>query len=254
MFKEKAKGFIAGVCATVVVVTAFTVFAQTIDVEIGGIKVFWDGVEKTLTDATGKKVEPMIYEGTTYVPLRAMATLMGKPVDWDQQTTSVYVGEKPTAATTPLIDMKDKVIETKNAIGIYATIEDTDKELYLKNNKITGLTNVMLNGCSYPDIDVQTRSSITLALEGGYSKIVGKAVMPYQAIGSDQINNIAFFSVTNDGQEQEIASYDLKQTQDPIEFDVNLRGVTNLRIYIDKDNDYDCSGYVVLYDVAFLGK
>ena len=77
MFKERLKGFIAGVCVTAMIAGAATVFAQNIDAYIGGIKVYWDGVEKTLLDAKGDKVEPMIYEGTTYVPLRAMSNLMG---------------------------------------------------------------------------------------------------------------------------------------------------------------------------------
>ena len=83
MFREKLKGFIAGVCVTAVLAGAATVFAQNIDAYIGGVKVFWDGVEKTLLDATGSKVEPIIYNGTTYVPLRAMSNLMGKDVDWE---------------------------------------------------------------------------------------------------------------------------------------------------------------------------
>lgn len=259
MLKEKIKGFIAGVCTTVLLAGAVTVFAANIDVFMGGIKIYWDGIEKTLTDVNGNKVEPMIYEGTTYVPLRAMASLMGKEVDWDQQNMAVIVGEKPVAETTQLIDMKDKVIGNTGSMAIFSSIDEItfmgrQKEFYLKNKKITGLSNVMLNGNSAPDINIKDGASMTFALEGAYSKIVGKAIMPYEEIGSNKENVISFYAITNDGTETKITSYPLKQTEDAIEFEVNVTGVKNLKVCIDKENSSEYEGYVIFYDVAFLGK
>lgn len=255
MLKEKIKGFIAGVCTTVLLAGAVTAFAANIDVVMSGIKIYWDGIEKTLTDVNGNKVEPMIYEGTTYVPLRAMANLMGKEVDWDQQNMAVIVGEKPVAETTQLADMKDKVIGNTGSMAIFSSIDEiTHKEFYLKNKKITGLSNVMLNGNSWPDINIRDGASITFALEGDYSKIVGKAIMPYEEIGSNKENVISFYAVANDGAETKITSYPLKQTKDAIEFEVNVTGVKNLKVCIDKENSSEYEGYVIFYDVAFLGK
>ncbi|MBE7025837.1 MAG: copper amine oxidase N-terminal domain-containing protein, partial [Ruminococcaceae bacterium] len=102
MLKAKMKGFILGVCVALILTSVVTAFAVGIDVHIGGIRIYWDGVEKTLRDANGEKVEPMIYNGTTYVPLRAMSQLLGKKVEWDQATTSVYVGGKPVQSTLHL--------------------------------------------------------------------------------------------------------------------------------------------------------
>ena len=91
---DKVKGFITGVIVTALLMAAITALAvEVINIEVttNGIKVYWDGVEKTLTNARGEKVEPMIYEGTTYVPLRAMGELLGKSVEWDQAKFAVYV-------------------------------------------------------------------------------------------------------------------------------------------------------------------
>lgn len=102
--KSNIKSFLLGVIMTVIVTGVLTAFAATIDVEIGGIRIFWDGEEKTLTNVNGEKVEPMIYNGTTYVPVRAMSELMGKKVEWDETTSTVYVGGKPEGITAATVN------------------------------------------------------------------------------------------------------------------------------------------------------
>ena len=47
-----------------------------------------DGVEQTFTDANGKRVYPLLYSGSTYLPLRAIGELMGKTVTWDGKTST----------------------------------------------------------------------------------------------------------------------------------------------------------------------
>lgn len=238
MFKERVKGFIAGVCVTALLAGAATAFAQTIDVAMNGIRVYWDGVEKTLLDANGDKVEPMIYEGTTYVPLRAMSNLMGKEVSWDQQTLSVYVGERPVAETTPIDQFPQDKIQ-KNGVSV----RTGDNATFNLKNKVIQCNNLLSGVSNYN----------TYILDGKYSKIVGKAVMPYTTIGSSKKGNLIFYSVANDGSETEIAKYDLKQTQDPIDIDVNLLGVVNLKI-VFPDEGYALGNVpIAFYDVSFLG-
>lgn len=60
-----------------------------------GIPIYVDGVEMKPTDANGNPVETFIYNGTTYVPLRAVSQYLGKAVKWDGNNRSVYIGETP---------------------------------------------------------------------------------------------------------------------------------------------------------------
>ncbi len=60
----------------------------------GDIKVYVDKELQTFQDANGETVYPIIYNGTTYLPVRAIGGLMGKEVHWDNDTRSISLGEK----------------------------------------------------------------------------------------------------------------------------------------------------------------
>ena len=51
--KINIKSFILGVCVALTLTSIISVSAQNIDVIMNGIKIYWDGVEKTLTDTNG---------------------------------------------------------------------------------------------------------------------------------------------------------------------------------------------------------
>ena len=52
-----------------------------------------DGVERTFTDVNGNTVYPLLYNGSTYLPLRAIGNLMGKTVVWDGKTCTATLGD-----------------------------------------------------------------------------------------------------------------------------------------------------------------
>ncbi len=68
---------------------------ETIKVTYNNIKIVVDGVEISPKDANGKAVEPFIYNGTTYLPVRAIGDAIGKEVGWDGSTSTVYLGAMP---------------------------------------------------------------------------------------------------------------------------------------------------------------
>lgn len=53
----------------------------------------YNGEVQSFTDVNGKAVYPLVYEGTTYLPVRAVCSLAGIPVQWNQETGSVLLGE-----------------------------------------------------------------------------------------------------------------------------------------------------------------
>lgn len=67
---------------------------KTIEVYTGA-SIYIDGVELHPTDVNGDPVETFVYNGTTYVPLRAVSQSLGKAVSYDGATQSVYIGTAP---------------------------------------------------------------------------------------------------------------------------------------------------------------
>ena len=74
------------------------VAANALNEEIVALKSYevnikYNGEIQTMYDANGKQVFPIMYEGTTYVPVRAVSNIFGVAVDWDGETQTVLLGE-----------------------------------------------------------------------------------------------------------------------------------------------------------------
>ena len=98
MYMNKRKTFFVFVLVMVFILgTAINVSAtsagKNITVFFNNIKLMVDGEVVTPKDANGNVVEPFIYNGTTYLPVRALAEALGQDVNWDAETSTVVVGE-----------------------------------------------------------------------------------------------------------------------------------------------------------------
>ena len=95
MFK-KSKMFLAGfVCCFVIMSLMATVLAVTKSVDINvlyrDIKLYIDGSRVTPKDANGNTIEPFIYNGTTYLPVRAIGEAFNKTVSWNDKTSTIKI-------------------------------------------------------------------------------------------------------------------------------------------------------------------
>jgi len=104
MQKLQIKGFIAGMLV-MVLLSSITVLAavrtETISVTFHDIRIVLDGNVVTPKDAQGHVVEPFIWEGTTYLPLRAVADALGLNVTWDGNTYTIYLTHDVPVTTLP---------------------------------------------------------------------------------------------------------------------------------------------------------
>ncbi|HHV72498.1 MAG TPA: DUF4163 domain-containing protein [Clostridia bacterium] len=127
--KKKVKSIIAAAVAAVIL-TGGAVYAagggmeKSIQVVMNGINLVVDS--KTIFD------DNILYNGTTYVPIRAVAEALGKEVKWDAETNTAEIGDK------------DQGFLEKNGIKIYTkTIKykDAYAEVNLKIPVIEGMKN-----------------------------------------------------------------------------------------------------------------
>ena len=102
--KKRLQGIVIGVVATVILFSGVAAAAsrtQDINVTFRDIKLVIDGKEFIPKDSDGKIIEPFIYQGTTYLPIRAVGEAFGKDVDWKGDISTVFI-ESAAAPATPL--------------------------------------------------------------------------------------------------------------------------------------------------------
>ncbi len=85
--------------------------SQKIDAVYNNIKIVVDGKEVSTS------TEPFIYNGTTYLPVRAIGEALGKDVRWDFQTNTVYIGSEQLSAS----NSANEVIYDSNGIIVTYT-------------------------------------------------------------------------------------------------------------------------------------
>ena len=95
--KSMAIGVVIGATLVSGVVMA-TPVGRNLWAEFPGIRILIDGVRLEPTDVHGNYVEPFIVDGTTYVPIRAIAQAFGKEVNWDGDMRRVIIGEAQHAS------------------------------------------------------------------------------------------------------------------------------------------------------------
>jgi hypothetical protein len=107
--KAGVKGFIAGVALTASISTGFTALADSlqkqINVTYGNIKVDVNGKQVTLKDSDGNPVEPFNYNGSIYLPVRAISEALGLKVSYDDTSSTVGLtgsgGQSGQVGTAP---------------------------------------------------------------------------------------------------------------------------------------------------------
>lgn len=106
--KQILKGYLLG-ALTVSLLTGGVALAKSytdyIEVTYDNIKVYKDNVLCELKDGNGSVIEPFIYNGTTYMPVRGTANLADMEVTWNGATKSVYLWDNMVPDGTYLMEV-----------------------------------------------------------------------------------------------------------------------------------------------------
>ena len=94
-----------------------------------------DGEKQTFRNASGEKVYPILFEGTTYLPVRAIGELMDKTVYWDEGKKEIDLRTEETGKTTTVTDADVIYDSTDNGKPKPEKPEKTEKDP--KPGKIT---------------------------------------------------------------------------------------------------------------------
>jgi len=104
---------------------------ETISVTFRNIRIVLDGKEFIPKDVDDNIVEPFIYNGTTYLPVRAVSQALDREVSWDGSTSTVYIDSKdPEGSEPPPASEVQSVVITYEGItvtDVTASVDDSFK-------------------------------------------------------------------------------------------------------------------------------
>ena len=110
-------GFITALLVCALVGTAYASTGKvTRELEYRNIKVSLDGKELDLRNAAGEPVEPFMFDGTNYLPVRALAEALGLKVSWNGAASTVVLTSPEPEAQLQSLEQAE-TSETANAGG-----------------------------------------------------------------------------------------------------------------------------------------
>lgn len=91
-----------------------------------------DGKDTDFKTSSGQAAYPILYKGSTYLPLRAIGELMGKNVNWDQSTKTIDISGSRTSTSSdkdnPNIGIKS--IDVKERKDFIIKVDGNEKTFY----------------------------------------------------------------------------------------------------------------------------
>lgn len=121
------KSFIAGMITMLLIVSmvgtaSATQGKITKELEYRNISVSLDGKKLDLKDAAGNTVEPFMFGGTNYLPVRALAEALGLNVAWDGTTNTVVLTSPKVEPTTPVeevTEQAERLLFSRDHVRLY---------------------------------------------------------------------------------------------------------------------------------------
>ncbi len=217
--KKRLQGLVAGVMVGVILTSGVAIAANTTtlyNVLTHGVKIVIDGEKLTPTDVNGNIVEPIIYNGTTYLPVRAVATAIGKAVYWDGPNYTVYLGDMNGRLQHPTVELEDMV-------SINEKVYVTEK---LKDNYGNRYSRAISN-------EYSSYYKHEYLLNMKYSSFKGTLYIPEGTNNDD----VGYLQIIADGNTI-YTSPEMNRSSAPVEINVNVTGYNDVKIEFSGHDGY----------------
>lgn len=214
---SKIKYMLLGAIITVlasqsIVPTAASMVGKTINVYTG-ISVYVDDQEIIPTDVNGNRVDVFYYNGTTYLPARAISKVFGKPIQWEGKTQSIYIGSHKS--DKPAVWLQELDYFTGNDLRVRDNVKDN-----MGNNR-----QETISGNGYTG-----EFDNTYLINGQYSAISGTLFQIYDE-RSTEGERASKLKIYGDG--DLLYSAEVRGGVEPVDFQVDITGVMELRVEFD---------------------
>lgn len=189
-----------------------------------GVNIYIDDKKLDPTDVNGNPVEAFVYNGTTYLPVRALSEALGKQVQWEGKTSSVYVGKH--SSDKPAVWLADMDYYTRTGGGL-------DRQYDYKDNLGDVHDKVL---CRRVDT-----CSETFVINGQYTAISGTFFQPYNDRDNDSDNILEIY-----GDGELIYKAIVRGGENPVRpiyFKVDITGVLELEVKLKGNGSWVNGSY-----------
>ncbi|QHI72042.1 stalk domain-containing protein [Aminipila terrae] len=168
------------------------------------ITIMYDFQIQKFTDISGNSICPIVYENSTYLPIRSISQLMTQEVQWDNTTKTILIGNQANIQEEPKeqsIYTKRLQAEFESAVELYD--QATGKIVSLKTTTDAAMKTMLVESIS---ADVQTAEKQTISIDSlKKSKMTDQEVAAQEALYDFAqisehyllvLENIAYLSVS----------------------------------------------------------
>ncbi|MDR6553720.1 NPCBM/NEW2 domain-containing protein [Paenibacillus qinlingensis] len=233
------------ICASLLLVGVSTVVAAQSNLEeIKGylnsdIRFSLNAAPWTPKSADGQVLSPLIVNGSTYLPVRAVAEAVGLDVGWLEQQQTVELKTKAAATVDPSLPYKDA---TQNSPDILADFDFTQKSSDPNGPKINlnesfvGETirvgtrtavHGISSGVHSQNGAAPTEASVEFLLHGEYKKLTGFVGM-HKRISKYQDGEVGILQIFGDN--KLLATFQVKDGQEAQDITVPIAQVEKLKL------------------------
>ena len=185
-----------------------------------GITLKYNGAVKVFKDINGNVMYPISYNGTTYLPLRGVASLFNTPIEWVEEKQTIHLGTESTKAIT------QSMFSTMEGFT-YST--DKSKLVIGKKQYDSGLV------CSRDNSSKV--SSFTLKLPTAYDTLHFKILCDAQQV----------FKIYNPNKEV-IKTFTCKPGE-PLDIEVDIKGLEFIQMLSKDEWDNDKKSNIIIADM-----
>ncbi|NCB50914.1 MAG: hypothetical protein EOM54_03375 [Clostridia bacterium] len=165
-------GFLSALLLFVFVVPAFALsLSKQITAYYTGIAIYIDGELVEPQDENGNAVSPFICDGTTYLPLRAVAKAVGYDVYYSEilnaafLTSDEFKEASATPSPTPVVEQFDTVLQSNLLVRVNLCINSANYLKQAAQNAINDLLSRGMGRSSLADEYNETLSLINADLD-----------------------------------------------------------------------------------------
>lgn len=205
---------------------------KTVDV-VTGVKVYVNDLLVDPKNVNGESVEVLAYNGTTYLPIRAVGNALGLAVQYDAATQSAYLGQHKSQAPAFYLDEFDYFSGTDD--------KNFETKLNVDDNLRQGHSHCIVKNFER-----------TYKLNGQYSRLTGNLFQEYEKRAEMFYAGNSGLHIYADERLVYAKEFDDRTTGlEPQIIDLDLTGVLELKItFSDGGNAFSPDGPLALGEMA----